>query len=146
MRSQMRDVQQIEVCGVPVDCVTMSDAVQVAESWIETGDQPLAILAVNPEKIIRAQRDPRLLTTLQASVLLIHDGIGVAFATWLLGFRRTKRVPGWELMPLLCRRAALKGYRVFLFGASPDVISCTAQVLQQRGLPVSILLVLSMVM
>ena len=127
-----------------MDCVTMSDAVQVAESWIETGDQPLAILAVNPEKIIRAQRDS-VADNAKASGLLIPDGIGVAFATWLLGFRRTKRVPGSELMPLLCRRAALKGYRVFLFGASPDVISCTAQVLQQR-FAVSILLVLSMVM
>lgn len=125
-------LERIEVCGVPVDCLTMSDAVRVAESWIRTGDRPLAILAVNPEKVVRAQRDPQLLTALHAAGLLIPDGIGVVLAAKLFGFSRTERVPGSELMPLLCQRAALKGYRVFLFGASPDVISCTAQVLQQR--------------
>lgn len=128
----MIDVKRVEVCGVPVDCVTMSDAVRVAESWVETGDHPLAILAVNPEKIIRAQQDPTLLTTLRASGLLIPDGIGVVFAVRLLGLGNLERVPGAELMPELCGLAAKKGYKVFLFGANPETILRAAEVLRQR--------------
>jgi N-acetylglucosaminyldiphosphoundecaprenol N-acetyl-beta-D-mannosaminyltransferase len=124
-------MKRVEVLGVPVDCVTMDEAVDFAESMVK-GQHPCAILAVNPEKVVRAQQDKNLLDQLRNAKLVIPDGIGVVFAARLLGFSCTARVPGSELMPLLCQRAALKGYRVFLFGASPDVISGTAQVLQQR--------------
>lgn len=131
MDSVMLNTKRAEVLGVPVDCMTMNEAVDFAESMVK-GQHPCAILAVNPEKVIRAQRDKNLLAQLRNAKLVIPDGIGVVFAARLLGFSCTERVPGSELMPLLCQRAASKGYRVFLFGASPDVISCTAQVLQQR--------------
>ncbi|MBL8037699.1 MAG: WecB/TagA/CpsF family glycosyltransferase [Nitrospira sp.] len=123
--------RRIEILGVPVDCITMDEAVDFAESMIK-GQHPCAILAVNPEKVVRAQQDNALLTQLRNSALVIPDGIGVVFATRLLGGSCTERVPGSELMPLLCQRAALKGYKVFLFGASPDVVSRTAQILQQQ--------------
>jgi N-acetylglucosaminyldiphosphoundecaprenol N-acetyl-beta-D-mannosaminyltransferase len=32
-----------------------------------------------------------------------------------------ERVPGAELMPALCERAAKKGFKIFLFGGSPEV-------------------------
>lgn len=124
-------MKRVEILGVPVDCVTMDEAVDFAESMIKE-QHPCAILAVNPEKVVRAQQDRNLLTELRNAKLIIPDGIGVVFAARLLGFNCTERVPGSELMPLLCQRAALNGYKVFLFGASPDVISRTAQVLQQR--------------
>lgn len=124
-------MKRVEVLGVPVDCITMDEAVDSAESMVK-GQHPCAILAVNPEKVVRAQQDKSLLAQLRNAALVIPDGIGVVFAARFLGFSCTERVPGSELMPLLCQRAALKGHKVFLFGASPEVISRTAQVLQQR--------------
>ncbi|WP_413934488.1 WecB/TagA/CpsF family glycosyltransferase [Nitrospira sp. BLG_1] len=121
---------RIEILGVPVDCVTMGEAVDLAESMVKD-QQPRAILAVNPEKIVRAQQDRSLLAQLRNAALVIPDGIGVVFAARLLRGRCTERVPGSELMPLLCQRAATKGYTVFLFGASHEVVSRTAEVLQQ---------------
>lgn len=123
--------RRIEILDVPVDCITMDEAVDFAESMIK-GQHPCAILAVNPEKVVRAQQDQTLLTQLRNAALVIPDGIGVVFAARLLGISCTERVPGSELMPLLCQRAALKGYKVFLFGASPEVVSRAAQVLRQR--------------
>lgn len=123
--------QRIEILGVPVDCITMDETINYAESMMK-GQQPCAILAVNPEKVMRAQQDNGLLVQLRNAKLVIPDGIGVVFAARLLGSRCPERVPGSELMPLLCQRAALSGYKVFLFGASPDVISCAVRVLQQR--------------
>ena len=49
MNAEMLPAKRIDVCGVPVDCVTMADALSMAEDWIETGNHPLAIFAVNPE-------------------------------------------------------------------------------------------------
>lgn len=128
----MIDVKRIEVCGVPVDCLTMADALRVTEDWIEKGDHPFTILAVNPEKVIRAQQDSTLLATLRSSGLLIPDGIGVIMAMRLLGLGRAERVPGAELMPKLCQRAASKGYTVFLFGASEEVNQQAVAVLRDQ--------------
>jgi N-acetylglucosaminyldiphosphoundecaprenol N-acetyl-beta-D-mannosaminyltransferase len=128
----MIDVKRIEVCGVPVDCLTMADALRVTEDWIEKGDHPFTILAVNPEKVIRAQQDSTLLATLRSSGLLIPDGIGVIMAIRLLDLGRAERIPGAELMPKLCERAALKGYTVFLFGASAEVNQQAVAVLRDQ--------------
>lgn len=122
---------RVEILGVPVDCVTMAQAVQ----WVETtlaSDQPRSVIAVNPEKVIQANQDPEVLKRLQQAGLLIPDGIGVVFAVRLLGLGCLERVPGSELMPKLCEQAAKKGYKVFLFGANQEVISQAAEVLLQR--------------
>ncbi|MFO0729937.1 MAG: WecB/TagA/CpsF family glycosyltransferase [Nitrospiraceae bacterium] len=111
---------RVEVLDVPVDCVTMDQAVQWADARVSSAE-PKAVIAVNPEKVMKAQSDPDLLRLLRSAGLLIPDGIGVVFATRCLRLGYSERVPGAELMPRLCALAAAKGYRVFLFGASPDV-------------------------
>jgi N-acetylglucosaminyldiphosphoundecaprenol N-acetyl-beta-D-mannosaminyltransferase len=112
--------KRIELLGVPVDCVTMNEAVDRAEAMIKR-EQPSVILAVNPEKVMRAQQDEKLLNLLRSAALLIPDGIGVVIAARILGLGRAERVPGSELMPKLCEKAVSRGYTVFLFGASEEV-------------------------
>lgn len=125
-------IKRIRVLGVPVDCVTMNQALDWADSKMD-GHCPCTILAVNPEKVIRAQQDSTLLDQLRTADLLIPDGIGVILAMRLLGLGQAERVPGSELMPKLCERAVAKGYSVFLFGASADVNQQAVAALQQRN-------------
>ncbi len=122
---------RIEILGVPVDCVTMDQAVQWVEAAIVSG-QSRSVIAVNPEKVIKAEQDAELLKHLQQAGLLIPDGIGVVFAVRLLGLGQLERVPGSELMPKLCEQASKKGYKVFLFGGSQEVIVQTEKVLVHR--------------
>ena len=124
-------VKRIEILGVPVDCVTMDQALDWADSKMD-GQRPCTILAVNPEKVIRAQQDSTLLDQLRTADLLIPDGIGVILAMRLLGLGQAERVPGSELMPKLCERALEKGYTVFLFGASAEVNQQAVAALQRR--------------
>jgi N-acetylglucosaminyldiphosphoundecaprenol N-acetyl-beta-D-mannosaminyltransferase len=124
-------VKRIQLLDVPVDCVTMNEAVDCAESMIRS-QHPRTILAVNPEKVIRAHQDEKLLNLLRSADLLIPDGIGVVIAARILGLGRPERVPGSELMPKLCERAASKGYTVFLFGASEEVNRQAVTILQDR--------------
>lgn len=125
------NLRRVEVLGVPVDLVDMAGAVAVAEKLLH-GERPAAVIAVNPEKVMKARREPRLLEALRAAGLLIPDGIGVVLAARLLGLGRSERVPGSELMPRLCELAAGKGYRVFLYGARPEVNDRAAEVLASR--------------
>jgi N-acetylglucosaminyldiphosphoundecaprenol N-acetyl-beta-D-mannosaminyltransferase len=122
---------RVEVLGVPVDCVNMEQALDAVDAMI-AGDRPQTVLAVNPEKVIVAQDDDSILRSLQQAGLLIPDGIGVVFAVRFMTDRKIERVPGSELMPAICERAGKKGYRVFLYGAAPDVNEKAVEVLKER--------------
>lgn len=117
--------KRIEVLGVPVDCVDMLRAVAFVDESIQA-QRAVSILAVNPEKVIKAQGDATVMRLLSNAGLLIPDGIGVVLAARLFGLGKMQRVPGSELMPKLCELAALRGYKVFLFGASPEVNDAAA--------------------
>jgi N-acetylglucosaminyldiphosphoundecaprenol N-acetyl-beta-D-mannosaminyltransferase len=123
--------KRIEILGVPVDCLTMDRTIELADSVL-AGDVPHSVVAVNPEKVMRARLDASLRSQLQRAAFLIPDGIGVVAAARVLGLGEFDRVPGSELMPKLCELAARTGRRVFLFGASPEVNERTAQVLRER--------------
>ena len=123
--------RRIEILGVPVDCLTMDRTVDLAASVL-AGNVAHSIVAVNPEKVMRARYDVRLRDQLRRAGVLIPDGIGVVIAARILGLGRLQRVPGSELMPRLCELAGQTGRRVFLFGAAPDVNERAAQVLRKR--------------
>jgi len=123
--------KRIELLGVPADCVNMDQALEAVDNMIN-GNRAETVIAVNPEKIIKAQNDPALLDFLQRAGLLIPDGIGVILASRMLGLGVMERVPGSELMPAICERAPKSGYKLFLFGASPEVNQKTVEVLRER--------------
>jgi N-acetylglucosaminyldiphosphoundecaprenol N-acetyl-beta-D-mannosaminyltransferase len=122
--------ERFHLFDIPVDNVNMSGAVDYANHIIENDKQSI-ILAVNPEKVMAAEKDPRLLGCLKSAGLVIADGIGVVIAGRIKGLNISERVPGSELMPNLCALAAEKSYGIFLFGAKEDVNAQAAEKLQQ---------------
>jgi N-acetylglucosaminyldiphosphoundecaprenol N-acetyl-beta-D-mannosaminyltransferase len=123
--------RRIEILGVPVDCVTMAEAVNFVDDRVASGLECSTVIAVNPEKIMRARHDSSLAANLECTSLLIPDGIGAVWAARLLWNAAIERVPGSELMPALCARSAEKGYGVFLFGAKEEVNARAAAVLPE---------------
>jgi N-acetylglucosaminyldiphosphoundecaprenol N-acetyl-beta-D-mannosaminyltransferase len=123
--------------GVGVDRVDMERMVLAAEETI-LANQQCSIFAVNPEKIMTAQRNAPLRAWLNASEYLIPDGIGAVVAARMRGCRLPERVPGSELMPRLCALAAARGFRVFLYGAKSQVNAAAAHALaeQFRGIKI----------
>ena len=123
--------KRVNVLGIPVDCVDVGRALEAVDAMVQ-GDRPRTILAVNPEKIMKAQSDPVLRDTLTEAGLVIPDGIGVVYAVRLLWKEHIDRVAGADLMPEICAQASQRGYRVFLFGAAPDVNAQAVAALRQR--------------
>lgn len=124
--------ERIDILGVPVDGVDMAGALDFLCDHVESGAGCATVFAVNPEKVMRARSDRSLRDLLASATLLIPDGIGVVLAARWLGLGRFGRVPGSELMPNLCARAAERGYSVFLFGARPEVNEAAAAELGRR--------------
>jgi N-acetylglucosaminyldiphosphoundecaprenol N-acetyl-beta-D-mannosaminyltransferase len=126
------------ILGVPVDAVTFDEAVRRVEAMVEEG-RPGLVLAVNPEKVLAARRDPELLALLEQAALRIPDGIGIVWASRRRGGRVRNRVTGVDLFAALVARAAARGWPVFLLGAAPGVAERVAErlVAERPGLQVA---------
>ncbi|WDU82018.1 WecB/TagA/CpsF family glycosyltransferase [Caloramator sp. Dgby_cultured_2] len=94
--------------------------------------KPSFIVAINPEKIMKAQEDESLKNLLNSATIQIADGVGVVIASILNGGRIRSRVTGIDLMINICKRAAERGYRVYILGAKPGVADEAVKVLKER--------------
>ena len=122
---------RVDVLGVPIDCLDMQATITLVEELL-AGDSTSAIIAVNPEKVMKARQDPILLKQIASAGVLIPDGIGVVLAARLLRGCSLMRVPGSELMPEICALAATHEYKVFLYGAAAEVIEQALATLRHR--------------
>jgi N-acetylglucosaminyldiphosphoundecaprenol N-acetyl-beta-D-mannosaminyltransferase len=77
------------------------------------------IVAINPEKIIKAQEDPSLMKLLNSADFQIPDGIGVILASKFKGGQIHERVTGIDMMLKLCETAAKHQKKIFLYGGKP---------------------------
>lgn len=110
----------VDVLGIPVDALTMKEAVEKVGRFIEEGGTH-AIYTPNAEIIMQAQRDLELKEILMNADMLTADGAGVVLASRILGRELPEKVSGVDLVQEIFRAYAGNGLRVFLFGAKPGV-------------------------
>jgi N-acetylglucosaminyldiphosphoundecaprenol N-acetyl-beta-D-mannosaminyltransferase len=91
------------------------------ESWIARRDRVHQICTVSPEFVMIAQDNPEFMQVLRQADLCVADGVGLLLAARLLGHRLPERVTGSDGVPLIARRAAERGWKLFLLGAAPGV-------------------------
>ena len=90
------------------------------------------VFAVNPEKIMRARKDPDLKHALEGSDFLLPDGIGTVLGIRLFYGERVPRTTGIGLMESLLALAEARGFGVFLFGARPESNRIAAEAILER--------------
>jgi len=130
MNKRIHEIKRLRVLGVPVDYVNMSLAIRYVEGLLSNNKKGSYILAVNAEKFMQLQNDLFLKTIFENASLLIPDGVG---AIWGIRWRYrlpAKRVPGIELMQNICKVAAEKEYRIFIFGSQEEVNKKAAEKLR----------------
>lgn len=79
------------------------------------------IVAINPEKILKAQQDESLKNLLNKATYQIPDGVGVLVASRLKKGNIKERVTGIDMLLTLCEQAEEHGKSVFLYGAKPGI-------------------------
>lgn len=120
------------VLGVPiVPFESYSSAVKCVEEAIKTGRKSFWV-AVNPEKIYRAIREPKLRSLFNEADVCICDGVGVSVASKILHNHFLPRCTGCDLFFELLATAEQKSWRVFLLGASSESNEKASLRLQQE--------------
>ncbi|MDM5332377.1 WecB/TagA/CpsF family glycosyltransferase [Ureibacillus composti] len=109
-----------KVLGIQVNTENYDELIPKVFERIETKEKSL-IVAINPEKIIKANEDPALKKLLNEAEFQIPDGIGVILASKIQKGQITSRVTGVDMMLRLCQEAAKRKKPIFLYGGKPGV-------------------------
>ncbi|KKM10759.1 N-acetylmannosaminyltransferase [Clostridiales bacterium PH28_bin88] len=113
-------MKKVSVLGTLVDPVDMQGTLEKVEEYIKEGT-PHHIITLNAEIIYRAQHEPALKDIINSAHLVTPDGAGVVWAAGKLGTPVPERVTGIDLVQAILPTAAIKGWRIFLYGAAPGV-------------------------
>jgi N-acetylglucosaminyldiphosphoundecaprenol N-acetyl-beta-D-mannosaminyltransferase len=123
------------VCGVPVEDLTLREAVERICDLVERGratGRTHQVVTVNLDFLRNALADEDLRLVLQRADLALADGMPVVWGARMLGSPLRERVAGADLVPELARRCAAGGYSLWLLGGADGVAGRAADVLRRR--------------
>jgi N-acetylglucosaminyldiphosphoundecaprenol N-acetyl-beta-D-mannosaminyltransferase len=90
------------------------------EGFVDSG-RLHQVATVNPEFVMRAQKDREFARVLEAADLCLPDGVGVVWAARRQGCALRQPVAGTDLVEPLAALCARRDFRLFLLGAHPGV-------------------------
>jgi N-acetylglucosaminyldiphosphoundecaprenol N-acetyl-beta-D-mannosaminyltransferase len=115
------------ILGVEVSAVTMDDVLATIDTWIR-GSARHYVCITGVHGVIESQRDEKLRAIHNGAGLVTPDGMPLVWVCRALGFKRTTRVYGPDLMDALSALSARRGYRQFYYGGNVGV----AELLKER--------------
>jgi N-acetylglucosaminyldiphosphoundecaprenol N-acetyl-beta-D-mannosaminyltransferase len=120
--------QSVNLFGMRVDAVRMSEAVTRLVGWVEERSGMCRyVVTPNVDHAVLFQHHAGLRNVYDGASLILADGMPVVLASRLLGRPLPERVTGSDLVPELFSQAGrCGGLRVFLLGAAPGVATKAA--------------------
>lgn len=125
------NVQRVNVLGVGVSAITIPQALDIIDTWIQQG-QHHYVCVTGVHGVMESQRDPELRRIHNAAGLVTPDGMPLVWLSRLRGQRHVERVYGPDLMLAACGRFSGPRYRHFLYGSSEDILARLATNLRKR--------------
>jgi N-acetylglucosaminyldiphosphoundecaprenol N-acetyl-beta-D-mannosaminyltransferase len=122
---------RIKLMNCYVDNLSMEETLQTVEYFIQSG-KPHQHVAVNVDKVVKANKDPELRRIVNECALISADGMPIIWASWLLGKPLKERVTGVDLFDALVQRSAKKGWRLYFLGASEEVVAKVKQFYESK--------------
>lgn len=118
-------IPTVSLYGLSISKLSMKETVAFLEKAI-VSRQPHQVITINPIMIMAALDSPSHMDAMKRAELLVPDGSGVVWAAKHIGEPVTEKVAGIELMQELFKLGEQKGWRVFLLGASSEIIQAAA--------------------
>lgn len=127
----MQKKNRVNILGVPVDMV---DKEQASAVFAEIFSQPGCSMIVTPnsEIVQNASKDEELRSLIATADLIIPDGIGLVYASKVMGCPLSERVTGIDFLESIIARLAQTGESIFFFGSKPGVADEAADRMKKK--------------
>lgn len=124
-------MEPLLLLGIRIDRYSHADIRRRVREFL-ADDRGHQIVTVNPEFVALAQHRPIFASILRRADLAVADGVGIVWASRLLGERPPVRMTGLDLMDVLLEEAQQKNFTVGLIGGHPGVAPQAAAHIRQR--------------
>ncbi len=122
---------RVSILGIPFDNISPNEAVERVYA-MRLEERAHRVVTPNSEMVYLAQSDPAFAKILRESDFVVPDGVGVIYASKLIGTPIREKVAGIDLGEGLIARMAQTGEGVFFLGAKPGVAELAAQKLCEK--------------
>jgi N-acetylglucosaminyldiphosphoundecaprenol N-acetyl-beta-D-mannosaminyltransferase len=123
--------RRIRILDIPVDRVTRAEAAEIFDALMRTEGCSL-IVTPNSEILWNASKDAELKAILSDADLIIPDGIGLVYASRIIGSPLSERVTGIDFLDEALRRLAASGESIYLLGGAPGIAEKAAERMRAR--------------
>lgn len=114
----MEEIKRIKILDVSVDMVEMAQAVEKLKILLN-GKGTSLIVTPNSEIIVNAGKDKGLAEIIESADLIIPDGIGLVYASRIIGQPFKERVTGIDFLGRAFEVMGMEGRSVYLLGSHP---------------------------
>lgn len=114
----MPSSKRTRILNVPVDMVDAGEAMGIFRELMKTEDCSL-IVTPNSEIIVNATKDPELKSIIEQADLVIPDGIGLVYASRIMGIPLAERVTGIDFLDAILGYLEETGESIFFLGSKP---------------------------
>jgi N-acetylglucosaminyldiphosphoundecaprenol N-acetyl-beta-D-mannosaminyltransferase len=111
-----------------VDVLTSAEALDEIDRLV-TSRKGGAVFTPNVDHVVKAELNPAFRAAYQHASLSLADGMPLVWVSRLIGRALPERVAGSDLIVPLLRRAATRGWRVYLLGGAAGVAPAAAEML-----------------
>lgn len=118
--------------GVAFDNVTMEEAVSAGAALLD-GPAGQYVVTPNSEIVYACRETEGLEQVLNQAALVLPDGIGVVYASKILGRPLKQKVAGIDFAAGLAAELARMGKSLFLLGAKPGIAEQAAEKLKEAN-------------
>ncbi len=124
-------MEKQELLNISVNNLSMSEVLSAIEDMVSNREKAF-IVAVNVDVVMKAERDLYLKKIIRQASMVLVDGKPLVWISKLYGRAIKEKVSGSDLIPLLCRDAAKKGWTVYILGGGPGIADRAAENLRQK--------------
>lgn len=113
---------KVIIRGVGVDNVTLAEATEICKGFLNAPDgTPKAVFTPNSEIIQACVENEELYSVINRADLVTPDGIGVVYASKILGRPLKAKCAGFELGLEMVKYSNESGAKIFFLGGKPGV-------------------------
>ena len=114
----MENHNRLRILDVPVDRVNNQKAMEVFKRFMADEGCKM-IVTPNSEIVLNATKDPELKKLIEEAGLVLPDGIGLVYASKILGQPLTERVTGVDFLNFILEYLEETGKSIYLIGSKP---------------------------
>ncbi|MFN6567812.1 WecB/TagA/CpsF family glycosyltransferase [Dendronalium sp. ChiSLP03b] len=119
------------VLGMRVDATSYEDATQRILAWSQKRESK-CVCAANVHMTMETYDNVRFARIVNSADLVTPDGMPLVWALRYFGFKNVSRVYGPTLTLHVCKKAAMRGIPIALYGGTPESLASLVKFLEQH--------------